>query len=282
MAYLRDPEHGADRRRGGPPTIIAQVLTVVLAAVMLLQSVSGRMFDGAYRDVEIIRSTWIGNDWITLLVGVPLLLTGLAGMRRGSIRWLLLWIGLLGYAVYNYAFYLFGAALNVFFPLYVAACVTATAALILALSDIDASHVARSFHARTPVRLTGGFLALVGVVLGCVWLTFWAAYIFAGRATPLDPEAFKLVAALDLVLMVPALTVGGVLLWRRHAWGYVLALIASTQGALYLGVLSVNSIIVIRRGLATAPGELPIWGPLAVLTAPAAIVLLSNVRTSAP
>jgi hypothetical protein len=32
----------------------------------------------------------------------------------------LLWLGAVGYAFYNYAFYLFGAALNAFFPLYVA------------------------------------------------------------------------------------------------------------------------------------------------------------------
>jgi hypothetical protein len=54
----------------------------------------------------------------------------------------------------------------------------------------------------------------------------WTAYVFAGRPTPVDPEAFKIVAALDLSLMVPALTVGGILrstrlsrfdgAWRVH------------------------------------------------------------------
>jgi hypothetical protein len=33
----------------------------------------------------------------------------------------------------------------------------------------------------------------------------WAAYAFAGRPTPIEPEAFKVVAALDLCLMGPAL-----------------------------------------------------------------------------
>jgi hypothetical protein len=65
----------------------------------------------------------------------------------------------------------------------------------------------------------------------------WAAYIFAGRPTPVEPEAFKVVAALDLSLMVPALITGAVWLWRRAAWGYVVASVASIQGALYLLVL---------------------------------------------
>jgi hypothetical protein len=246
---------------------------------MLLQSASGRLFHGAYRDVELIRATWIGNDWITLVIAVPVLIAGSIGARRGSARSTLLWLGALGYSLYNYAFFLFGAALNVFFPVYVLAFVTATTTLILALSHTDATAIADRFDSGTPVRLLGGFLIFVGTGLACVWLALWAAYVFAGRATPIDPEAFKLVAALDLSLMVPALTAGGVLLWRRVAWGYVIAAIAGIQGSLYLLVLSVNSIVAIRRGLTAAPGELPIWGPLAIFMTAAAIVLLARIKT---
>ena len=76
--------------------------------------------------------------------------------------------------------------------------------------------------------------------------------------------------------MVPALTAGGVLLWRRRPWGYVVASLASIQGALYLPVLSVNSVVAIRRGLASPPGELPVWGVPLVVTSVIALVLLAN------
>jgi hypothetical protein len=92
----------------------------------------------------------------------------------------------------------------------------------------------------------------------------WAAYVFAGRPTPVEPEAFKLVAALDLSLMVPVLAVGGVLIWRRMPWGLIISAIASIQSALCLLVLSVNSVVAIRRGLTDAPCELPIWGTLTI------------------
>ena len=58
----------------------------------------------------------------------------------------------------------------------------------------------------------------------------WAAHVFAGRPTPVDPEAFRLVAALDLSMTLPALVCGGVLLWRRRRRGVVLAAIAGVQG----------------------------------------------------
>jgi hypothetical protein len=110
----------------------------------------------------------------------------------------------------------------------------------------------------------------------------WGAYAFAGRPTPIEPEVFKIVAALDLSLMVPTLAVGGVLLWRRQPWGYLIATIAAIQGALYLLVLSVNSAIAISRGLAAAPGELPFWGPLASFTTLAALVLLRSASGRLP
>jgi len=102
----------------------------------------------------------------------------------------------------------------------------------------------------------------------------WAAYVFAGRPTPVATEAFHLVAALDMTLMVPALVTGGVLLWRRGPWGYVIAAAAGAQASLYLLVLSVNSAISISRGIVAAPGELPIWGTLLVLTSAATAWLL--------
>jgi hypothetical protein len=128
------------------------------------------------------------------------------------------------------------------------------------------------------VRLIGGAQVFVGIALASVWIATWAAYVFAGRPTPVVPEAFRLVAALDLVLMVPALTSGGILLWRRMPWGFVMAAIASIQGTLYLFVLSINSVVAIQRGLAPPPGELPIWGPLTVFMTIVTLVLLAGIR----
>jgi hypothetical protein len=265
-----------------PDTIrVGRLPTTILLAVMLTQALTGLLFQTAYRDVDWIRATWFGNDGVTLVVAVPLLFVGLVCTARGSVRGLLLWLGLIGYAVYNYAFYLFGTALNAFFLMYVVALVLAVGLLILALSHVDATRVADSFRPTVPVRLIGGFLVFVGSGLASVWIAVWAAHVFAGRPTPVEPEAFKLVAALDLSLMVPALTLGGILLWRRKPWGYVVAAIASIQAALYLLVLSVNSIVAIRRGLAAAPGELPVWGTLTVFTSAAALLLLANVRREA-
>jgi hypothetical protein len=256
----------------------ARFLTVALLVVMVMQAALGLLVPAQYRDVDWIRASWFGNDWVTLVVAVPLLFVGLIGSARGGVRGLLVWLGMIGYALYNYAFYLFGATLNAFFPIYVLAFVLAVIVLILALSHLDADEVAATFQQTFPVRVIGGSLIVIGIGLASVWMVMWAAYVFTGRPTPVGPDAFRLVAALDLSLMVPALTVGGVLLWRRTPWGYVIAAIAGIQGALYLFVLSTNSLVAIHRGLVDAPGELPVWGALTLLTTIVALILLANIR----
>jgi hypothetical protein len=254
-----------------------QPVTAALAAVMAVQAASGLLFPSQYRDPLWISATWFGNDCVTLAVAVPLLVAGRTSAARGSARGRLLWLGMLGYAIYNYAFYLFGAAFNAFFPLYLLAFLLAVTTLVHALIALDPRSISAAVAPTAPARLIGAWLVFLGVGLACVWIAMWAAHVFAGWPTPVEPEAFKLIAALDLSLMVPALVLGGVLSWRREPWGYVASAIASSQAGLYLLVLSVNSIVAIARGFVEAPGELPIWGALTLITVTVVGILFANV-----
>jgi hypothetical protein len=126
------------------------------------------------------------------------------------------------------------------------------------------------------------YLGVVAAGLAAVWVGSWAAYAFAGRLTPIEPGAFRLVAALDLTLMVPTMAAGGHFLWRSRPWGLVISALALVQGSLYLLVLAVNSLVAVAVEFVDAPGEAPIWGTLFVLTALAAAVLFSSMRGGPP
>jgi len=249
--------------------------TTALVALMVVQALSGLLWPSAYRDPDWIKATWFGNDWITLLVAAPLM--WISGRQASaSIPAEMVWLGTVGYSVYNYAFYLFGAALNAFFPLYVITLGVAIVTLASGLARVDPVAARRPMEIGVRVRLLGGYLIFVACGLSVVWIGMWAAYAFAGRPPPVAPEAFKVVAALDLLWLVPTLAVGGTLLWTRRPWGFVSGTAAAVQGALYLLVLSVNSTIAIRRGLTTFPGELPVWVPLMMLTWMVAFLLLKE------
>lgn len=71
-------------------------LPAVLAVLMAVQAAAGLAVPGLYRDAGWIRAGWVGNDAVTLLVAVPLLVAAVVGARRGSGRAALALAGLLG------------------------------------------------------------------------------------------------------------------------------------------------------------------------------------------
>jgi hypothetical protein len=259
-----------------PPSRAERILSRLLLALVTAQPLLGLARRDIYRDVEWITATWLGNDLVTLCVAAPVLALSSAGAARRSPRARLVWLGVVAYAAYNYAFYLLGAAMNAFFPIYVAAVLVSVVTLGVGLASTDVAVVARRCRRPGVARWIGGYYVFVACGLSLVWLGTWAAYIVAGRPTPIETEVFKLVAALDLTLLVPTLGAGGLLLWRRAAWGHVVAPLAGVQATLYLLVLAVNAGLFIVRGLTTAPGELPLWGALLVTTGAATAVLLGQ------
>lgn len=252
---------------------------VYVAVLMTVQAALGLLFRNQYRDVDWIAATWVGNDLVSLVVAVPLLVRGMRSAARGDERGRIVMLGVFAFGVYNYAFYLFGAALNVFLPVYVLAFVCSGSALVASITAIDLSKV--RVVERLPLRLIGGYFVVVGVGLVVAWVGMWAAHVFVGRATPIEPEAFKLVAALDLSLMAPLLILSGVQLWHRRLAGCLAGAVAGIQASLYLTVLSVNSTFAVRSGRIEAPGELPVWGMLAATTIAATLLLMRGIREPA-
>lgn len=255
-------------------------LSWLVVAVMVLQAGSGLLFQGLYRDVTWIKAAWFGNDIVTLVAAVPLLAVGLVLSARGSVRGRMLWYAGLGYGVYNYGYYALGARLNLLFPVFIVAFVLSMWTLALALSQEDVEAFAGAFGVRTPVRAVAGYLGLTGVGLAVAWLAQWAAYIFAGKMPSIGEAPFRLVASMDLSLMVPICLVGTVLLWRRRAWGYVLSGIAIIQGATYTLGLTVSSVAGGLRGVAGAMEQAPVWGVWTLAGVAAAVALLWRVDAS--
>jgi hypothetical protein len=84
----------------------AYVLTVLTMVLLVVVSAGGVFGSGwLYRDNALITATFRGQDWVTLLVAVPLLGAGLLLELRGSLRGRLLWLGMLFNAMYSYLFY---------------------------------------------------------------------------------------------------------------------------------------------------------------------------------
>lgn len=257
---------------------MAERLSWALVPLMAAASLAGLLWDGLYRDAEWAKAAWFGNDLVTLLVAVPTLVVALVLFRRGSRRGELLWYAMIGYAVYNYAFYLFGARMNELFPLYVLLFVLPVIVLILALGRLDAEAIGNEFSPSTPVRWISAYMVFTGVGLAVAWTVQWAQWVFAGIEPTIGEEAFTLIASLDLTFVVPFFLIGAVLLWRRRPWGYVLAAIMNLKGATYTLVLTAASAVGAARGIEGSAEQVPVWAVWTFFGLAATVALLAGVR----
>lgn len=105
----------------------------------------------------------IAQDVVTLLVGIPLLIIALVLYKKGSLRGQLLLAGTLGYFLYTYASYTFGAAYNVLFLLYVSLFSLSLFAFILSIMAIDVSGLPAQFTQKLPRRTIAVFMFVVGL-----------------------------------------------------------------------------------------------------------------------
>ena len=214
----------------------ATVLTFIVVVAATIGSIGGLAIHGLYTDDTAWATAALrGGDLVTLLLVVPGLIVATLLARRGSVRARLVWGGLLGYGVYNFAFYVFGAAFNDLFLAHVVAFAASIYALIAWATELDASSVAARFDARAPRRAVAVLLLTVAAVFATLWTTFSLIYAVTGHLTlgAATLPGMHLVFALDLSLMAPSMAAGGVWLWRRKPWGYVLATALCVFGAAY-------------------------------------------------
>jgi hypothetical protein len=256
-------------------------LSVLIAALMALTSGSGLFAPGLYRDNALVAAGWYGNDLVTLVVAVPLLVVALLGAWGGSRRAYLVWMGLLAYAIYNYAFYLFGAAFNVLFLVYAALLVLSAFALVFGLVGLNAEALHDRVQTALPRRRVASFLGGVAAALGSFYVALAVRYGVTGQppsmltATGLHTS---LIAALDLTMVVPVGGLAAVWLWQGRAWGYVWAVVWSVKSAVYMLALSAATIATIVAGPADDWTQLLLWGPVGVGCAIASFVLLAHLR----
>jgi hypothetical protein len=214
----------------------AYVLSALTAALMAVAAPIGLFVPAFYPDYPWAAEALRGGDAVTLTVATPLLAAALVLAIRGSDRAQLVLGGALGYAVYNYAYVVFGAEFNDLFLVHIAILSLAVWALILLLAGLDAAALAARFGPRTPARTVATLFGAVAAVLAGLWTYSSLRQAVTGKlpggAAP--PAALHMVYATDLTFFVVPLAVATVLLWRGTRWGHLLGAVMAVTGATYL------------------------------------------------
>jgi len=166
-------------------TLCAAVLVAFAAAVGVFWQTGGQPFQyttlrgqtveiynqGLYQyDQSVIAVGFRIGDAYALLVGLPCLLISLWQARRGSLRGRLFLAGTLAYLLYLYLSLGFGAAYNHLLLAYILIVSLTLLGFFAAIRTFDTASLPRHYAANAPMRGTGIFLIVTGVILFLIWL----------------------------------------------------------------------------------------------------------------
>jgi hypothetical protein len=196
---------------------LAYALSSVIALIMALASVAGLLYQTEVYPTDKLLQTFVSNDVVNLVIGVPILLGSMWLARRGQLIGLLCWPGALFYVVYTYILYVFGMPLNWAFLAYLALLALSVYTMTSLVASIDGTAVRRRLNGAVPVRVAGGVLAGLGALFFLRVIGVLLAALISQTPVP-DTELAPLVTDF---LITPAWVIGGLLLWRREALGYV-------------------------------------------------------------
>jgi hypothetical protein len=227
-------------------------LAAAAALLAAAGSVVGLLFpaDIYGQETPILADIAAAQDLVNLLLVAPLLLVFGWRAHRGHLGAYLCWLGCLGFTVYNYAIYAFSIHFGPLFLVWVAVLGLSLFALIGSLATVDLTAIKVRFAGQA-LRWPGWFLIVAAALFTLLWLSEILPDLLAQRPStsagqwnvPTDP-----VHVLDLAFFLPAAATSGVLLLRRHRWGYATAAGQLTWLTLTCLPIMITSLVADARG----------------------------------
>ncbi len=209
-------------------------LSIIVALLMAAASLAGLLFPTALYATTELQQSYLTNDVVNLIIGLPVLLGSIWFTRRGSLRGLLLWPGALLYVVYNYLAYTFGNPLGVLTIVSGLLVLISTLAIINLLGCINTKAVKARLKDAAPRRFAGSVMAAFGLTF--ILRTAGVIFGAVSEQIPLPISEIGLAVA-DITLSI-LLIAGGILLLRRKALGFVAGLgLLFAASTLFIGLL---------------------------------------------
>lgn len=204
-------------------------LSMVVAALMTAISLTGLLFPLAIYPAEELRQSFIANDVVNLVIGLPVLLGALWFARRGKLPGLLGLPGALFYVTYNSIAYAVAMPLTGPFFAHLALAGLSAVAVFRLLSGLNGAAVQARLQGRVAERFSAG------VLMGFGLLFFLRAVgeFFDGAVGMAE---FGVLVADGLT--TPFWVLGGLYLWRKRPPGYISGMGLLFQASmLFVGLL---------------------------------------------
>lgn len=220
----------------------------------------------------------IAQDYVTLLIGLPVLLISFFWARRGSLRARFVLAGVLGYCMVTYLFYLVMAMYNYLFLGYVLLGLSFFAFLTTTFS-FNGIDLPVLFQRKAPVKQAGRFLVFVSIAIALLWLNIVVPPLLDGTLIPIAVEHYTtlIVQGLDLALLLPSAFIIGWYCIRKKPLGLLFAPVYLVFLTVLMTALTAKVIAMWQLGVHVFP-VIVIIPAFNVITGYFAFMLVKNIQ----
>jgi hypothetical protein len=193
------------------------MLSFIIAALMAVSSLAGILYQSEIYPSDKLLGTFMSNDVVNLLIGLPIILGSMFLTMRKKLIGLLLWPGALFFVLYNYLIYVLAMPFNLGFLLDLVLVALSLYTIIALVASVDGESIKKELSGKVHEKISGAILVGMGVlflfqVVGVMVVALGNETLIAGTELATHVSDF---------LISPALVIGGILLWRRKDFGYV-------------------------------------------------------------
>lgn len=222
-------------------------LSLIVALLITAASLGGLLFSSSLYPTDELRQSFLTNDLVNLLIGLPVLLGSMWLARRGKLVGLLCWPGAHLYIFYNYLAYLVGVPFSLMTLVFAALLMVSGYLMFDLVRKIDREALKTKLAGAVVEKLSGGILILFGAAFFGLAVGVLSTPS-TGQSAPAMSEVG--VAIADITLSV-FLFSGGVLLFRQRPLGYASGLgLLFAASALFISVILV---VLLQPVLTEAP-----------------------------
>jgi hypothetical protein len=202
-------------------------LSMLIAILVATASWQGIVHDNIY---YLEKANWMAQinaqDFFDLILVFPIFLISTYFVSQKSLMAFFVWLGTLMFIIYSYILYAFFVHFTYLFPIYVAVLGLSFYTLIGMLLTVNLAPIAKIVTGVKLRRVISLFLVILGLMFAFLWLSEIIPAILVRQIPksvlntgfPVNP-----VQVIDLAIVLPGLTISGILFWEQKLLGKLFA-----------------------------------------------------------
>jgi hypothetical protein len=200
------------------------IINYLIIALTLLSCLLSIFNNNIYQDGEWANAQWLGQDIITLLLALPLLLLSTIKRKQSDdIKWLMINTAILLYYVYTYSFFMFAAKLTILYLFHLPIFGLAVFGFVSNVIFIFIKNIDYNFRSKGLKISIIIYLVLISLMISFIWFSDIFAHLTNPdyRSDTPNGEAPLIIYSLDLAIIIPLMLLSVILFVKNRKSGFI-------------------------------------------------------------